>query len=236
LTTPPLIGVSVGHFPSGSRVLDGADREYGRAVQQAGGAPVLIPATADYPLQAVVDRIDGLLLTGGGDVAPEVYGGPSSPECGGVDPERDGVEAALVAAALRRRIPVLGICRGCQLLNAVLGGTLHQHLPAVTGLDHLHPEPRNCLVHSVTIDQDSLLRQVVGTAGLEVNSIHHQAIDRVAEGLRPVACAPDGVIEAVEDPGRSILAVQWHPESLVPDGPQLELFRWLTGAAREERR
>jgi putative glutamine amidotransferase len=164
-------------------------------------------------------------------VDPSRYGADRRPETGGVDPERDQVELDLLAAVLERGRPVLGICRGCQLVNVALGGTLHQHVPEVTGLEHLRREPRDLISHTVVVEQGSLLHRITGRGEIEVNSIHHQAIDRLAPGLRPVGCAPDGTVEAVEDPGRSLLAVQWHPESLVPAEPHAALFGWLVEAA-----
>ncbi len=231
MSSIPVIGVSVGHLRSGNRDLVGADRDYSRAVQLAGGSPVLLPATTGTDVAALVDRIDGLLLSGGGDVDPGAYGAQRAAATGGVDPQRDQVEFALLASALDRGIPVLGVCRGCQVINVALGGTLHQHLPDLTTLEHLRREPRDEISHTVAVEKGSLLHDVLGREEVEVNRIHHQAVDRLAPPLRPVACAPDGVIEAVEDPSRPLLAVQWHPESLVPAGAHLALFRWLTGAS-----
>jgi putative glutamine amidotransferase len=225
----PLIGITAGHLPSGHRTMDGADREYGRAVVLAGGAPVLLPTGALTEMGAVVSRLDGLVLSGGGDVEPERYGAVRARETGGVDPERDAAEMAYLTESLDRGLPVLAVCRGCQLVNVALGGTLRQHLPDVTGLPHLLTEPRNRISHTVAVERDSLLHAVVGRDLLEVNSIHHQAVDRPAAGLRVTGCAPDGTVEAVEDAGRRLLAVQWHPESLVPDEPSLALFEWITG-------
>lgn len=226
----PLIGISVGRLPSGNRVIDGADRNYSRAVQLAGGAPVLLPATAEADVATLMDRVDGLLLSGGGDVDPANYGAAPSAATGGVDPDRDAAEFGLLEAALSRGLPVLGICRGCQVINVALGGTLHQHLPDLTSIQHLHREPRDLISHTVSVTSGSVLEKVLGRDEVEVNSIHHQAVDRLASPLRAVGCAPDGIIEAVEDPDRPLLAVQWHPESLVPAEPHLALFQWLTAA------
>ena len=231
MPSPPLIGVSVGRLPSGNRVIDGADRDYSRAVQLAGGAPVLLPALSDLDVAVLVGRVDGLLLTGGGDVDPSNYGAEPAAATGGVDPDRDRAEFAMLDTALERGIPVLGICRGCQVINVALGGTLLQHLPDVTATEHLHREPRDWISHTVRVEAGSRLQKVTGLDEIEVNSIHHQAVDRLAPPLRPVACAPDGIIEAVEHPDRGLVAVQWHPESLVPAPAHLALFEWLTGAA-----
>lgn len=231
MPSAPLIGVTVGRMPSGNRVMDGADRDYSRAVQRAGGAPVLIPATSGTDPAAVTGRLDGLVLSGGGDVDPRNYGCAPSAATGGVDPDRDEAEFQILHAALGRGVPVLGICRGCQVVNVAMGGTLHQHLPDVTDLQHLRREPRDWISHTVGVEPSSRLHKVVGSDEIEVNSIHHQSIARLADSLRIVACAPDGVVEAVEDPDRELLAVQWHPESLVPAEPHLALFEWLVGSA-----
>jgi gamma-glutamyl-gamma-aminobutyrate hydrolase PuuD len=224
-----VIGISVGRLPPGRRDRDGADHDYGAAVVLAGGSPVLLPATAGSDAEAVTARIDGLLLSGGGDVDPARYGDSASPATRGVDGVRDGVEVELLRGALARDLPVLAICRGAQLLNVALGGTLHQHLPDVTGVDHLHPEPRSFLAHRVKVEAGSILRQVVGVDQFEVNSMHHQAVDALAPGLRVGARAPDGIVEAVEDPDRRLLGVQWHPENLAAaGGAHLALFAWLT--------
>ena len=230
MPTAPLIGISVGRLPSGDRVIDGADRDYSRAVQIAGGVPVLVPATSGIDVDAVLERLDGLVLSGGGDVDPASYGAVPSPATGGVDPARDAAEFRLLDTALDHGMPVLGVCRGCQLINVALGGTLVQHLPDVTGLEHLHRERRDRISPTVAVEPGSRLQKVVGREEVEVNSIHHQAVERLAPPLRAVACAPDGVVEAVEDPDRDLLAVQWHPESLVPAPSHLALFEWLTAA------
>jgi putative glutamine amidotransferase len=175
------------------------------------------------------------LLSGGGDVDPAVYGEKTSSLCGGVDRERDRAELALVRAGLEASLPVLGICRGLQLLNVALGGSLQQHILGVTDIPHLTFSPRHHLAHQVRLEPGSQLAAVMGGDCVEVNSIHHQAIERLAPVLRPVGYAPDGLIEAVEWPGRPVLGVQWHPENLVDRPPHLALFRWLTHAAARER-
>lgn len=227
----PLIGVSAGRVPAGNRTIDGADRDYTRAVRMAGGTPVLLPPGLGTGVDLLVERIDGLLLSGGGDVDPALYSAPPDAATGGVDRERDETERALLVAALAKGVPVLGICRGCQIVNVALGGTLHQHLPEVTGLEHLQPEPRDRPAHRVSVEKGSLLHEVLGVETLEVNSIHHQAVDRLAGALRVVASSPDGVVEGIEDPHRRLLAVQWHPEALLPAEPHLALFCWLTRSA-----
>ena len=172
--------------------------------------------------------VDGLLLTGD-DVDPSCYGEHPSHDIGGVDTERDVAEIELAHQAVERALPVLGICRGCQVLNVALGGTLVQHLPDVTTQAHLLAEQRGVPVHEVEIADDSLLRKLAGVRRLEVNRIHHQAVERPAPGLRPVAWAGDRTIEALELSGRPVLGIQWRPENLLDDPRQRAL--WLVAGA-----
>ncbi len=232
----PVIGISVGRIPVGERVVDGTQRDYADRVADAGGVPVLLPVLPAGSLAPVLALVDGLLLTGGGDVEPARYGARPAAESGGVDAERDAAEQYLFEEAARRGIPVLAICRGIQMLNVARGGTLIQHLPAVTTESHLVIERRTEAVHSVRVDTDSALSRIVGKDRLETNSLHHQAVDRLGRQLAAVAWADDGVIEAVEDPDREIVAVQWHPEQM-PDRPeQMRLFGWLIDRADAHRR
>jgi len=189
---------------------------------------VVLPVTPAESARALVASIDGLLLTGGGDVAPGRYGAHPVAETTNVDPARDDFELALVEAAFERSLPVLAICRGMQLLNVALGGSLVQHVPAATGSVHDHVDRYAEAVHKVRIDPDSHLAEALGVVSAEVNSIHHQAVERAAPGARAVAWAPDGTVEAIEIPGRPhVVAVQWHPE-LLEDWPEQQgLFRQL---------
>jgi putative glutamine amidotransferase len=193
---------------------------YLHAVQQAGGLPFVV-ATLPGPEAALTTlaECDALLLTGGGDVAPERYGEARHPAVDGVAAERDAVEAALIDAALDRRMPVLAICRGMQMLNVALGGTLVQDVPSEIPGALQHPNPETCTepVHDVSVEAGSRLAGIVGEGRLAVNSRHHQSVARPGAGLRVVAEAPDGVAEAAEldDPQRWVIAVQWHPEDLV---------------------
>ena len=235
----PLIGLTVGRRPSAAapgqpgpgRTIDGVDAAYARAVEQAGGRPVLLPIQLPDDPEDLVGRLDGVVLTGGGDVDPGLYGAAAEEPTGGVDRARDDWEMAVLEAAGRLEVAVLGICRGCQLINVALGGTLHQHLPVVTRLDHLEAARRESPVHTVTVTPGSRLEAVVGPGDVEVNSIHHQGLDRLGRSLRPSATAPDGLVEAVEHTERPLLAVQWHPECLVPERAHLALFEWLVAAA-----
>ena len=194
-------------------------RNYIDAVQRAGSLAVLLPPDAELvaePEQAL-DLIDGLLLAGGADIDPASYGQPAHAETHDTVPERDAFEIALTRAAIERDLPVLGICRGMQLINVALGGTLTQHLPEHLG----HQEHRRVLGsfdgsdHDVDVADGTLAMRVIGSAQHVTKSHHHQGVERLGEGLRVSASSPfDGLIEAIELPQRSfVLGVQWHPEA-----------------------
>ncbi len=227
----PLIGIAVGRIPLNDRVIDGTQRDYGDRIADAGGFPLQLLGRSDLPLGAVLPHLDGILLPGGGDVAPELYGAEPLAEIGGVDIERDRAEIALFSAAMAVGLPILAVCRGMQLVNVARGGTLVQHLPAVTSVAHLDLERRRELVHIVHIDPESELGNIIGADDLGVNSIHHQAVDRVGDGLRAVAWAEDGTIEGLENRDRRVIAVQWHPEQLPEAARQMRLFAWLIDQA-----
>jgi putative glutamine amidotransferase len=187
--------------------------------------------------RATLERVDALVLTGGEDVNPARYGQAPHPRLGTTSVERDDAELALVETARELRLPTLAICRGVQVLNVALGGTLIQDIPSQvdTDIDHDPDAPRTRRTHRVEIDTDSRLARAVGVTHMEVNSVHHQAIDRVAPTLRVTATAPDGVIEAVEtaldDPWWCV-GVQWHPEDTFESGElDRRLFAALAGAA-----
>jgi putative glutamine amidotransferase len=192
--------------------------------------PVLDWADAEE----VLSGLDGLLLAGGGDVAASCYGEDPAPEAYGVDAARDGWELALVAAARAAGLPILGVCRGAQVLNVAAGGTLIQHLPVLTDESHKEYERDRETVHPVEVDPASLLAAITGQRTFGVNTLHHQAVAEVGPSLRPVAWAPDGVIEAVESvDDRLLLGVQWHPELLTHQPPHDRLFAWLAQAAAD---
>ena len=204
---------------------------YATCTAQVGGLPVLLGPDAD-PV-AVVERLDGLVLTGGADVDPSAYGAQRAPEVVKTEPERDAYELALFHAAVAAGLPVLAICRGCQLVNVAMGGTLVQHLATEVRHSAWDGEP-HALVHEVDLVPGSLVAQVYGATRIPVNSLHHQAVDRPGNGVTVTARAPDGTAEAVEVAGLALLAVQWHPELLAaqPD----PAFSWLVAACRERRR
>ena len=190
---------------------------------RAGTDPVLVtPGTS----RDLLDRLDGLLVPGGPDLAPAAYGQAAAAELGPTSPELDELELATVAAARDRDLPILGICRGHQVVNVALGGTLHQHVD--------HPqwgEDPSTPVHEVDIRAGTHLAELLGAGTLPVNSGHHQAVDRVAGSLRVAARSHDGLVEALEAPGLRILTVQWHPEEMGAAGSTALLMagfrRWL---------
>jgi putative glutamine amidotransferase len=197
--------------------------DYARFVLRAGGLPIHLPLDAD-PL-AYVELIDGLVLTGGADIDPVSYDTANTDS--NIEPIRDTYEFALLDAVLEADLPVLGICRGLQLLNVHLDGSLHQHVPDHERFD-VDPAART---HNISIEPASRLSLMFGSS-LEVNSLHHQTIDTLGDGLSVVARAADGTVEAIEMPGRDVVAVQWHPEMLDPTHTGIDpLAQWLVHRA-----
>lgn len=236
----PLIAVS-----ATSSLWDGAERvrlhvNYLRSLEAAGLVPVVVPPlTAATSAAEVLNACSGLLLTGGEDVDPARYGAAPHPATGQPNVMRDETELALFAAARQRRLPVLGVCRGIQVVNVALGGTLVQDIPSeVPGhLNHDQPDQRGVRTHAVNVTPASRLADALGATALDVNSYHHQSAARIAPGLVVSATAPDSVIEGVEsgDSDWWMVAVQWHPEDLTTDGKGWD--RGLFAAfAREARR
>lgn len=209
-----------------------ANRFYVDSVRRAGGLPLVLPVLAPEDVPALLDAVDALVLTGGGDVAPAAYGAERWPETDFVDEQRDAFDLALVREAVARDLPVLAICRGMQVVNVALGGTLVQHVPAVTGAEHRHYDRYDEGVHRVRIEPSSELAAALGCCELEVNSLHHQAVDVLALGFRPVAWADDGTVEAIEQVGNGrLVAVQWHPELMADHPEQQGLFCRLVAQA-----
>ena len=207
---------------------------YTQALQEAGAIAVVLPAHGYVDdAGALLDRLDGLLVSGGPDLDPTVYGQEPHPALGPqVDRASDEYELALLAAAAERDLPLLGICRGLQALNVSRGGTLHQHLPDRSELAHLQRHEGFAPAHDVDVVPGSLLHWLTGSDGLAVNSFHHQAADRIGAGLEVCARAPDGTVEALWDPAASFcLGVQWHAELLTHRAEQATLLQGLVDAA-----
>ena len=191
---------------------------YVQAVQAAGGLPLLIPFSADHELiQLYLARLDGLLLTGGLDLDPYLYGEEPEPGLGAIDPERDHFEILLAQLAYQQQVPTLGICKGLQVLNVAAGGSLIQDLSSrgEKVYQHYQDAPRAYPTHQVTINQSSNLYRIIQKEKIRVNSLHHQAIKEVAPNFRVAAKSGDGIIEAIENKGPGfVLGIQWHPEEM----------------------
>jgi putative glutamine amidotransferase len=204
---------------------------YFDAVSASGGVAVLLPPQPEPELAAsvVLDGLDGLILTGGKDLQPELYGAERHPQTDDPRPDRDAWELALFRGAEERRIPVLAICRGFQLVNVARGGTLHQHLPEALGTERFRVGGGVFASNSVEVDEGTILAALVGGGELDVHSYHHQGVDRLGEGLVVTARTDDGLPQAFESTGDGyVLGVQWHPEQDVEDR---RLFAGLVGAA-----
>jgi len=238
--TPPIIGITVSRIFENHQFYNQNPSAYAEAVVRAGGLPILIPI--EYPVQQVfriLGQVDGLLLSGGEDVDFRLYNGELHPKADATCEERDQIEIELLKNAIQAKKPVLGICRGIQLINVALGGTLYTHIPAQfeTEINHNSPREkgRDYLVHKVELDQNSKLGKIIGIKQLSVNSFHHQAIQTIAPNLRVTARATDGLIEAVELAGDpfGVIGVQWHPECLLAIQLQLDIFNAFTAACQE---
>ena len=238
----PVIGITGNFGDKGCELAEG----YYASVLAAGAVPVVIPPFEDRDaLAATLETVDGLLLSGGGDLNPLFLGEEPVPELHGINARRDLAELLLTRLAYDRQIPILGICRGIQVLAAALGGSVCQDIGNRTTegrppVKHDQQLDRACASHTVRITGDSLiLRPLLGTETIPVNSFHHQAVRNPGPHLRVCATAADGVIEAVESAEhKSILGVQWHPECFILRGDEcmMPLFRWLAGEADSFRR
>jgi putative glutamine amidotransferase len=208
---------------------------YARAIQRAGGVPVVIPPVPVEAVSSLLGRLDAVVLSGGPDIHPAAYGEDPHPELGPTWRELDIAELAIAGAAVERDLPLLGISRGAQALNIARGGTLFQHLPEQFGrrLHHLQPAGGKTASHAVRVKEGSCLFDALGgSAELEVSSYHHQSASGLGRAVRAVAWAPDGVVEAIEVPGASFaVGVQWHAESMLDQPAQLRLFGALVRAA-----
>lgn len=233
MTTRPLIGIP-GRVKTGSDIaeippnfgtaqVDVHMSAYAQGVIAAGGLPVQLPIDVDPLL--IIERLDGLLLPGGTDVEPSLYGAESETDIYPPEPERDYLEFGLYKGAVDRELPLLGICRGQQVVNVAAGGTLHQDVPPHSAFDL----PAETEVHEVHFESGSMLREMYGPSAW-VNSLHHQAVDTVGADLRVTAWAADGLAEGLEHASLPIISVQWHPEMLITRDSD-PVFRWLVDAA-----
>jgi putative glutamine amidotransferase len=206
-------------------------RRYIDMVAAGGGQPVLLPPTPG--VVGVLARLDGLVLSGGGDIDPARYGAARDPATDTANPVRDDAEIELANRAIATGLPVLGVCRGLQVVNVALGGTLHQHLPALVGHDGHSPEVHGYGTHKVSVAAGSQLAGILGRTDAAVPTHHHQAVGRLGDGLIPTAWTDDDTVEAVEmdKPESFMIAVQWHPEA----GEDLSLFTALAAAAERYR-
>ncbi len=237
----PVIGIS-GRTEQSARPpnlpLFAISRTYVRAVQMGGGAPVVIPPYLEEPkLHAIFKHLDGLVLSGGGDIAPVFFGEEDSGLLWLVDERRDQAELALARWALAEHLPLLAICRGIQVLNVATGGTLVQDISTQVrdALTHstVAGRPMNVIAHTVDVAAGTQLAALVGAGELDVNSAHHQAVKAVGKGLVVTARAPDGIIEGLEAPDHPFcLGVQWHPEAMIEGHPEMQrLFEGVAAAA-----
>lgn len=243
----PLIGVTTSEVRPAGTVSQTPEGEpprhemalglsYLRAIEAAGGLPVVIPPLDLDAIEPLLDRLAGVCLSGGPDLHPQAYGAEPHEHLGPTWPDLDRFELAIAARADAREIPLLAICRGTQALNVVRGGTLLQHLPDLaTGegeVEHRQPNPGSAVSHGIRIDSASRLATTIEAGEVDVNSFHHQGIDRLGDGLVATAWAADGTIEAVEDPTRAFLiGVQWHAELLTDRQEEELLFRSFVEAA-----
>ena len=237
----PLIGISANYGDNNSKLAE----NYYKSVVAVGGVPVIIPVTDDLAtIEAIVGRLDGILLSGGGDMHPRYYNEEPIPENGIPDELRDRYDVALIKSAVEYQLPVLGICRGMQVINTVFGGSLYQDINVQYAdkkpMCHSQNEERSVTTQTASVVTDSLLYSIVNCNTLPINSIHHQAVKRIADGFRAVAFADDGICEAIESLYYPILGVQWHPEHLSGadavgehyDNPHRKIFGWLVDEAK----
>ncbi|MGB0389334.1 MAG: gamma-glutamyl-gamma-aminobutyrate hydrolase family protein [Ardenticatenaceae bacterium] len=203
---------------------------YVKTLASVGGVPYMMPLLEDlHTLRALYETLDGIFLCGGVDVAPENYGHTPHSLCGRVDQARDRTELQLVKWAILDKKPVFGVCRGIQVINVASGGTLYQDIAFEVDKAIKHdyfpmqgPYSRDLLTHSVFVDTESRLGDMLGVRSIKVNSMHHQAIAEIGHGLMPTAWAPDGIIEAIESQnGHYLIGVQWHPEELASSDPRM---------------
>jgi putative glutamine amidotransferase len=213
------VAVTAGIRPDGDTSRVRLTAAYVTALENAGLIPLIVPPLSNPDAaSAILDSVAGLVLTGGEDVDPARYGEKRHEKVRSINPARDATEAALIREAKERGTPVLAICRGIQILNVALGGSLVQDIPSQceTKIAHDEESARDSRTHEITVEPDSLIAAAVGTEHLTVNSFHHQSVKRVADGMRVTARSPDGIIEGIESTDEDwwVMAVQWHPEEM----------------------
>ncbi|PJF31603.1 MAG: gamma-glutamyl-gamma-aminobutyrate hydrolase [Phototrophicales bacterium] len=236
----PLIGITGSIIERNNNRYIAAYEPNAKAIIQAGGLPIVIPCDLDpQTLRAIYERVDGVLLPGGGDIDPEFYGATPHEKTALIIRERDIAEIQIAKWAVADDLPMFGICRGHQVFNVAMGGTLYQDIPSELRTQYTHDiekgMPRSTLLHDVKIAPNSKLATILKTEQIRVNSLHHQAVMTPADTVQVTAYAPDGVIEASELPNkRFILTVQWHPEDLQDMSQMRDLFKAFVDAAREK--
>jgi putative glutamine amidotransferase len=233
----PAEGAHVAHHGEPPRRMMALGTAYLEAIAEAGGIPVVLAPMPPRDLGRLLDRLDAICLAGGPDLEPATYGAGPHPELGTTEPEVDYFELGIARAARRRGLPLLAICRGLQVLNVSRGGTLVQHLPERTSgcVNHRQEASASVTTHSVRVEPGSRLGGLLGAARAEVNSFHHQGVDRLGNGLVAVAWDDDGVVEAIEATSDAFaLGVQWHAECLTGRDEHAALFRGLIEAAEAD--
>jgi putative glutamine amidotransferase len=243
MTRRPVIGITCDY--NDARTEYSSPYGYAASVQRVGGLPLLLPYRVEVSMvPQIVDLLDGIVFSGGDDIDPTAFGQERHLMAEAVDPLREEFERALLAEVERRRLPMLGICMGTQLINVHRGGSLLQFIPDVLKkageaekglpIEHRTLEKKESPRHEVTLKDGTSLAQRLGRKHIEVNSSHKQSIDRLGKGLRVIATSPDGIIEGVEDPSMPLmLAVQWHPERMSDEAPHRALFEILVERAAE---
>lgn len=236
----PIIGVTSSETFNGSKEYCQVHIDNITAISKAGGIPMILPNVEDLSeLKRLASQLDGLYLTGGEDVDPQLYNEEPIPELGIINPRRDLFEIKITQIMLEQQKPVLGVCRGCQVLNVALGGSLYQDIYSqIDGklLKHRQSAPDGHMTHFVHVEKDSLLYRLIGLEQFKVNSRHHQAVSSVASKLKVSAVASDGIVEAIEsDASNFILGVQWHPENLVvaEDAISLRIYQGFIHACQK---
>ena len=231
----PVIGITTDSNDDDTRYL--STMTYAAAVEKAGGLPLPLPYAVDHALiPRYVDVLDGVCFSGGNDMNPVRYGEEWHPKVARMDPRREAFEFALIAEVEKRRTPALGVCFGSQLMNVHRGGSLIQFLPDQKpgAMEHRYIKEKGVTRHDVKLDTNSLLGKAIGKSNVSVNTYHKQAVNQIGKGLRIIATAPDGVIEAFEDPTMPLFAaVQWHPERLADEAEHLAPFKLLVEKSAE---